>query len=85
MSKCCVCGKETDCTALKSTCSDNILTYCSICLQNGYESYDELVNYGLIFECFSPSMQNRVIVPTLRYLGKSLDEFNEEVERRVGH
>ena len=80
MGKCCVCGQETSCTRVKSTCSSNILNYCTICLQNGYESYEELVNYGVPFDCFSHSLRDRVIRPTLRYLNKTVEQFNNDVE-----
>lgn len=80
MSKCCVCKKEENCIAVKSTCSSKVLTYCQSCLTRGYEAYEELVACGLVYECLSPSMRERIVNPTLKYFNKTVEQFNAEVE-----
>ena len=82
LSKCCVCDKQTACTLIKSTCSSKMLPYCRSCLASGYESYDEMVSYGFLFDQFSPSMQHKVIAPTLLFLNKTIDQFNADVLNR---
>lgn len=83
MTKCCVCGQQVACTQLKSTCSDKILSYCPACLQSGFESYEELVSFGFLYDNFSPSMINKILNPSLRYYRKSIEQFNEDVLKQM--
>ena len=82
ISKCCVCKQEANCFTLKSTCSDVVFNYCPVCVSQGYENYDELVQYGFPFELFSKQYREKVVIPTLRYYNKTIEGFNEDVKQR---
>ena len=84
LSKCCVCGQKNYCLTVKSTCSDKLLDYCAACVSQRYENYDELVNYGFPFELFNKQFQEKVVIPTLRYYNKTVEQFNRDVEDRKG-
>ena len=79
LTKCCVCNQEAPCFQLKSTCSDNIMNYCAACISNGYENYTELINYGFPHDLFSRTFRNKVLIPSLRYYGKTVEQFNADV------
>ena len=84
LSKCCVCGQQSSCYQVTSTCSTNVLDYCVKCIRQGYENYDELVNYGFPFELFNKQFQEKVVIPTLRYYNETVEQFNRDVEARKG-
>lgn len=82
MKTCCVCGQQSNCHSIKSTCSNNVLDYCVNCIRQGYENYDELVNYGFTFDTFNNKFREVVVIPTLRYYNKTKEQFNADVESR---
>lgn len=79
---CCVCGQQANCYPIKSICSDNMLYFCVNCTRQGYENYDELVNYGFTFDTFSTKFREKIVIPTLRYYNKTKEQFNADVESR---
>ena len=82
MSKCCVCKAETHTHKVKSTLSTNELEYCTTCLANKYESYEELVNFGWTSDIFPLHFKRLVVYPSLRYYNISVDQFNTDVEKK---
>ena len=84
MKTCCVCRQQSNCYQIKSTCSNNVLDYCVNCIRQGYENYEELINYGFEFETFSSKFRDIVVIPTLRYYNKTVEQFNTDVEDRKG-
>ena len=81
---CCVCGQQSNCYQIKSTCSNSVLDYCVNCIRQRYENYEELINYGFTFETFSSKFRDIVVIPTLRYYNKTVEQFNIDVEDRKG-
>lgn len=84
MSKCCVCGAESQTHKVKSTLSKNELDYCVTCLANKYESYDELVNFGWRYEMYSQHYKRLVVYPSLTYYNKNIKQFNDDVLGQKG-
>lgn len=82
MSKCCVCGAESQTCNVKSTLSKNELDYCVTCLANKYESYDELVNFGWEYDVYPQHYRRLVVYPSLTYYNKNIKQFNEDVRRQ---
>ncbi len=81
LSECVVCKQQASCIEVKSTCSNKILNYCTACLSNGYECYEELVQYGFTYECFNNTFIQKVVKPTLRYYNKTKEQFDNDVEQ----
>lgn len=80
-SKCIVCGNTSG--LIKSTCSCNNSKeyfYCNLCYSRGFESYDELINYGLYYDRFSDTYKNKILLSTLNYKNKSIKDFDRDVE-----
>lgn len=80
-SKCIVCGNTSG--LIKSTCSCNNneeYFYCNLCYSRGFESYDELINYGLYYDQFSDTYKNKILLPTLNYINKTIKDFDRDVE-----
>ena len=84
MSKCCVCGSTTnELRICHSTVCNEQKTYCIGCLKSGLEPYEDLVNYGSEYDTFSQSFIEKILNQTLRFNGKSIEQFNEDVRLRL--
>jgi hypothetical protein len=81
MSKCDVCGKEAETVVACSSCGAVSFAYCTECLNGGREPYDALVGMGLIYDCINKSYREQILLPSLRFHGKTIAEFNADVEK----
>lgn len=79
MGKCDVCGKETETFVASSSCGGVSFAYCAECLGEGIEPYDALVGMGLIYDCISKSYREKILIPSLNFFGKTVEEFNTDV------
>ena len=78
---CCVCGKNSDdVKEYTSTLYNAALPYCFNCITAGYEPYKDLISCGWEFNKFSKSYQQKILLPTLAFYKKSIEQFNEDVE-----
>ena len=84
MAKCCVCGNEYEDVIEIENLTKEKRTYCQKCLDSGIQPYEDLVNFGWIFELFSKTYRQRVIIPTLQYNGKTVQQFDDEVREKRG-
>jgi hypothetical protein len=81
---CSICKRSgSDVAEYKSTLSDKKLSYCLDCLYSGRESYEDLVNYGWEFNWFCKKYQQKIILPTLTFNHKTIDQFNDDVRNRL--
>ena len=81
--KCAVCGRSgSDVAEYKSTLSNEKLLYCMDCLYSGREPYDDLVNFGWEYSWFNKTFQQKVILPTLAFNNKTIQQFNEDVIKK---
>jgi hypothetical protein len=67
---------------LQSTLNKKSQPYCLACLQAGYEPYSDLVEFGYDFMMFNKVYQQKVILPTLILNNKTVQQFNEDVEKK---
>ena len=74
---CCVCKKKADFVAC-STTGAFTLSYCNDCADKGLEPYDLLVSMGP-YEDFNDSYRENVVDPTLKFYGKTVEQFNKDV------
>lgn len=81
MGKCDVCGKEAETVVCCSSCGAVSYAYCQECLNAGREPYDALVGMGLIYGCINKSYRKQILLPSLRFFGKTIEEFNADVEK----
>ena len=81
MGKCDVCGKETETVVCCSSCGAISFAYCQECLNNGREPYDALVGMGLTSDIINKSYKEQILLPSLRFFGKTLEEFDADVEK----
>lgn len=81
MSKCDVCGKETETTACCSSCGGISFAYCDECLNAGREPYDALVGMCMYFNEISRSYREKILLPSLKFFGKTVEQFDEDVRR----
>lgn len=80
---CNVCGRSgSDVTEYKSTLSKKKLNYCIDCLYSGREPYDDLVAFGWEFSWFNKTYQQKIILPTLAFNNKTIQQFNEDVRKK---
>lgn len=79
MSKCDVCGKETNTTVCSSTCGAISFAYCDECLRNGIEPYDALVGMGLYYDDINNTYKQQILDPSLRFYNKTKEQFNADV------
>jgi hypothetical protein len=59
-----------------------MIPYCLDCLTSGREPYEDLVNYGWEFNRFTKSYGQKIILPTLIFNGKTVEQFNEDVVKK---
>ena len=81
MSKCDVCGQETEVFVVCSSCGAVSFAYCARCLRNGFEPYNALVGMGLYSDEISQSFKQQILLPSLQFHGKTLEEFNADVRQ----
>lgn len=81
MSKCDVCGKETEVFVASSSCGGMSYAYCQECLNSGREPYDALIGMGLTSDCINNVYKQRILLPSLKFYGKTLEEFDADVEK----
>lgn len=81
MGKCDVCGKETDVFVCCSSCGGISFAYCQECLRAGREPYDALVGMGLISDCINQTYKQQILLPSLQFYGKTLEEFDADVKK----
>lgn len=81
--QCDVCGLSNDGVAeYKSTLSDKKVCYCRDCLFYGREPYEDLVFFGWEFNMFNKKYQQKIIMPTLAFNNKTVQQFNEDVIKK---
>ena len=81
MSKCDVCGKEAEVFVACSSCGAISFAYCAECLNGGREPYDALVGMGLTSNMINKSYKEEILLPSLRFYGKTIEEFDADVEQ----
>lgn len=79
--KCAVCGRETEVVVACSSCGATSYSYCQVCLNNGLEPYDALVGMGLYFNDLSDSYKQKIMLPSLKFHGKTPAEFDADVQK----
>lgn len=83
MLQCKVCGRSgSDVTEHKSTLSKDTVPYCMDCLLSGREPYDDLVSFGWEWTMFNKTFQQKIILPTLAFNNKTVQQFNEDVRKK---
>ena len=81
MGKCDVCGKEAETFVASSSCGATSFAYCHECLSAGREPYNALVGMGLTSDCINKTYKQRILLPSLNFFGKTLEEFDADVEK----
>lgn len=81
MNKCDVCGKEVETVVCCSSCGGVSFAYCRECLNAGREPYDALVGMGLPYDCLSKPYRELILLPSLKFFGKTIEEFNADIEK----
>ena len=81
MNKCNVCGKEADTVVCCSSCGAISFAYCAECLNEGREPYDALVGMGLTSDCLNKTYKTQILLPSLKFFGKTIEEFDADVEK----
>lgn len=81
MGKCDVCGKETETFIACSSCGGISFAYCGECLNKGLEPYDALVGMGLYFDEISEEYKEQILLPSLKFYGKTPSEFDKDVDK----
>lgn len=81
MGKCDVCGKETETFVACSSCGAMSFAYCTECLNAGREPYDTLVGMGLNSDMINKTYKEQILLPSLNFYGKTIQEFNADVEK----
>jgi len=81
MGKCDVCGKEAETFVACSSCGAISFAYCAECLNAYREPYDALVGMGLTSDVINKSYKEQVLLPSLRFHGKTIEEFDADVEK----
>lgn len=80
---CCVCNRTgSDVAEYKSTLTDEEIPYCKDCLDSGREPYKDLVAFGYEFNKFNKTYQQKIVIPTLTFNKKTIQQFNEDVIRK---
>ena len=83
MDKCCVCGNDKpNLDTYISILTKEPKVYCFNCILSGFEPYEDLVNFGWEYRMFNKTFQQKIILPTLSFNGKSVKQFNEDVEKK---
>lgn len=81
MGKCDVCGKEVETVVCCSSCGAISFAYCQECLNSGREPYDALVGMGLYYYDMNKTYKQQVLLPSLKFFNKTVEEFNADVEK----
>ena len=81
MGKCDVCGKEAETVVCCSSCGAISFAYCQECLNSGREPYDALVGMGLYYDDMNKTYKQQVLLPSLKFFNKTVEEFNADVEK----
>lgn len=79
--KCDVCGKTTKTIVVCSSCGGISFAYCDDCFNKGLEPYDALVGMGLYSDEVSKSYKQKILLPSLKFYGKTLEEFDADVKK----
>ena len=79
MGKCDVCGKEAETFVACSSCGAISFAYCGECLNAYREPYNALVGMGLTSDCFNKTYMQKVLLPSLKFHGKTIEEFDADV------
>ena len=79
MGKCDVCGKEAETVVCCSSCGAISFAYCQECLTSDREPYDALVGMGLTSDCINKTYKKRILFPSLKFFGKTVEEFDADV------
>lgn len=79
--KCDVCGKETETFVVCSSCGAISFAYCGECLNNGFEPYGALVGMDLYFDEISEDFKQQVLLPSLKFHNKTIEEFDADVKK----
>lgn len=83
MLQCKVCGRAgSDVKESKSTLGKYMVTYCMDCQLSGREPYDDLVSFGWEWNMFNKTFQQKIILPTLAFNNKTIQQFNEDVRKK---
>ena len=81
--QCDICKRSgSDVKEYKSSLATKTVLYCLDCLTSGREPYEDLIDYGWEFKRFTKSYQQKIIVPTLTFYGKTVEQFNEDVLKK---
>lgn len=81
MGKCDVCGKETETFVCCSACGAISFAYCQVCLEANREPYDALVGMGLTSDILNNTYKQQILLPSLRFFGKTIEEFDADVKK----
>lgn len=81
MGKCDVCGKETKTFVACSSCGAVSFAYCEKCLDDGLEPYGALVGMDLYFDEISEDFRQQILLPSLKFHGKTQEEFDADVKK----
>lgn len=81
MGKCDVCGKETETFVVCSSCGGISFAYCAECLRAYREPYNALVGMGLTSDFMNQTYKQKVLIPSLKFHGKTIEEFNADVKK----
>lgn len=81
MEKCDVCGKEAETFVACSSCGAISFAYCAECLSAYREPYDALVGMGLTSDIINKSYKEQILLPSLKFHGKTIEEFDADVEK----
>ena len=77
---CAVCNRSgSDVKEYKSTLFNKMVPYCLDCLRSGREPYKDLVAFGWDYGWFNQNFQQKIIIPTLAFNNKTVQQFNEDV------
>lgn len=81
--KCCVCNRAgSDVKEEKSDLNRKMQPYCLACRMAGYEPYEDLVEFGLLYELFSPTYQQKVVLPILALNNKTTQQLDEDIIKK---
>ena len=81
MEKCDVCDKEAETVVCCSSCGAVSYAYCRECLNAGREPYSALVGMGLPSDCINKTYKQQILLPSLKFFGKTIEEFDADVEK----
>jgi hypothetical protein len=83
MLQCSVCGRSgSDVAEHKSTLGKKMTAYCMDCLLSGREPYDDLISFGWEWSMFNKTYQQKVLLPTLAFNNKTVQQFNEDIQKK---